>query len=119
MKMAIEASEFDLIECDSAEMALATMLLRGHELAMIFADIRPSGEMDGMDLAREVKIRWPHLVVISPSGKAASTPGRIRSIGELDDLITYVKGIAASAPPAANMPLPLTVICKKRHDQSQ
>jgi CheY-like chemotaxis protein len=39
MKMVLEESELD-IECDSAEMALATMLLRGHEVAMIFADIR-------------------------------------------------------------------------------
>jgi CheY-like chemotaxis protein len=51
-------------------MALATMLLRGQEVAMIFADIQLSGEMDGMGLAREVKIRWPHLVVILTSGKA-------------------------------------------------
>jgi DNA-binding NtrC family response regulator len=70
MKMVLEESELDIIECDSAEMALATMLLRGQEVAMIFADIQLSGEMDGMDLAREVKIRWPHLVVILTSGKA-------------------------------------------------
>jgi two-component system, response regulator PdtaR len=70
MKMMLEESELDILECDSAEMALATMLLRGQEVAMIFADIQLSGEMDGMDLAREVKIRWPHLVVILTSGKA-------------------------------------------------
>ena len=29
MKMVLEESELDIIECDSAEMALATMLLRG------------------------------------------------------------------------------------------
>jgi CheY-like chemotaxis protein len=37
---------------------------------MIFADIQLSGVMDGIDLAREVKIRWPHLVVILTSGNA-------------------------------------------------
>jgi len=31
---------------------------------MIFADIRLSGVMDGIDLAREAKMRWPHLTVI-------------------------------------------------------
>jgi CheY-like chemotaxis protein len=70
MKMVLEESEFDIIECDSAEMALATMLLHGQEVAMIFADIKLSGVMDGIDLAREVKIRWPHLVVILTSGNA-------------------------------------------------
>ena len=37
---------------------------------MIFTDIPLSGEMDGIDFAHEVKIRWPHLVVILISGNA-------------------------------------------------
>ena len=69
-KMVLEESELDTIECDSAEAALATMLLRGPDVAMIFADIRLSGVMNGIDLAREVKMRWPHLVVILTSGNA-------------------------------------------------
>ena len=44
------------------------MLLRGQDVAMIFADIRLSGVMDGIDLAREAKMRWPHLTVILTSG---------------------------------------------------
>lgn len=68
--MVLEESELDIIECESAEAALATMLLRGQNVAMIFADIRLSGVMDGIDLAREVKMRWPHLVVILTSGNA-------------------------------------------------
>jgi hypothetical protein len=39
------------------------MLMGGQEVAMIFADIRLRGVMDGIDLAREVKVRWPHLSV--------------------------------------------------------
>src|ERR1700730_2183051 len=70
MKMMLEESELEVIECDSAEAALATVLLRGQEVAMIFADIRLSGEMDGIDLAREVKMRWPHLIVLLTSGNA-------------------------------------------------
>jgi DNA-binding NtrC family response regulator len=69
-KMVLEESKLDTIECDSAEAALATMLLRGKDIAMIFADIHLSGLMDGIDLAREVKMRWPHLVVILTSGNA-------------------------------------------------
>ncbi len=76
-KILLEESELDIMECESAEAALATMLLRGHEVALIFADIRLSGLMDGIDLAREVKMRWPHLVVILTSGNA---------IGHLDQL---------------------------------
>ena len=64
----LEESELDTIECESAEAALATMLLRGQDVAMIFADIRLPGVMDGVDLAREVKMRWPHLTVVLTSG---------------------------------------------------
>ena len=69
-KIVLEESELEVIECESAEAALATMLLRGQDMAMVFADIHLSGEMDGIDLAREVKIRWPHLVIILTSGNA-------------------------------------------------
>jgi CheY-like chemotaxis protein len=64
----LEESELDIIECESAEAALATMLLRGRDVALLFADIRLPGVMDGIDLAREVKMRWPHLTVILTSG---------------------------------------------------
>ena len=64
----LEESELDTIECESAEAALATMLLRGQDVTMVFADIRLPGVMDGIDLAREVKMRWPHLTVVLTSG---------------------------------------------------
>ena len=52
----LEDGELDTIECESAEAALATMLIRGRDVAMIFADIRLPGVMDGIDLAREVTV---------------------------------------------------------------
>ena len=58
----------DTIECESAEAALATLLIGGPEVVMIFADVRLRGVMDGIDLAREVKMRWPLLPVILTSG---------------------------------------------------
>jgi CheY-like chemotaxis protein len=64
----LEDGELDTIECESAEAALATMLIRGRDVAMIFADIQLSGAMDGIDLAREVRMRWPFLPVILTSG---------------------------------------------------
>jgi CheY-like chemotaxis protein len=64
----LEESELDIVECESAEAALAIMLIRGSDVTMIFADIRLPGVMDGVDLAREVKMRWPHLTVVLTSG---------------------------------------------------
>ena len=55
-------------ECESAEAALAVMLIGGQEVAMIFADIRLPGVMDGVDLSWEVKLRWPLLPIILTSG---------------------------------------------------
>ena len=60
--------EFDIIECESAEAALATMLIRGRDIAMVFADVRLPGVMNGVDLAWEVKMRWPLLPMILTSG---------------------------------------------------
>ena len=63
-----EDEQVDTIECESAEAALATLLIGGREVAMIFADVRLRGVMDGIDLAREAKMLWPLLPVILTSG---------------------------------------------------
>jgi DNA-binding NtrC family response regulator len=64
----LKDEELDTIECESAEAALAVMLIGGREVAMIFADIRLPGVMDGVDLSWEVKLRWPLLPIILTSG---------------------------------------------------
>jgi CheY-like chemotaxis protein len=64
----LEDEHLNTIECESAEAALAIMLIGGREVAMIFADVRLPGVMDGVDLAWEVKLRWPLLPVILTSG---------------------------------------------------
>jgi DNA-binding NtrC family response regulator len=64
----LEDEQLNVIECESAEAALAIMLIGGREVAMILADVRLPGAMDGVDLAWEVKLRWPLLPVILTSG---------------------------------------------------
>ena len=63
-----EDEKVDTIECESAEAALAVMLIGGREVAMVFADVRLPGAMGGVDLAWEVKLRWPLLPMILTSG---------------------------------------------------
>src|SRR6266487_5709820 len=63
-----EDEKVDTIECESAEAALAVMLIGGREVAMIFADVRLPGAMGGVDLAWEVKLRSPLLPMILTSG---------------------------------------------------
>ena len=64
----LENEQLDIIECESAEAALAVMLIGGRHVVLIFADIRLRGVMDGVDLAHEVRVRWPLLPVVLTSG---------------------------------------------------
>jgi CheY-like chemotaxis protein len=89
-----EDEQMDAIECESAEAALAVMLIGGREVALIFADVRLRGVMDGIDLAREVKIRWPLLPVILTSGHPLPvilTSGHPRErVGQLPPGVGYM-----------------------------
>ena len=49
---ALLEEELETIECESAEAALAVMLICGRDIAMIFADIQLAGVMDGLEI-------WP------------------------------------------------------------
>jgi DNA-binding NtrC family response regulator len=51
---------------------------------MIFADVRLRGVMDGIDLAREVKMRWPLLPVILTSGLPRER------VGDLPPGVAYI-----------------------------
>ena len=73
--MLLEDEQLETIECESAEAALAIMLLRERNIAMIFADVRLPGAMDGVDLAWEVKLRWPLLPVVLTSGHPCERVG--------------------------------------------
>ena len=80
----LEDEQMDTIQCESAEAALATLLIGGCEVAMIFADVRLRGVMDGIDLAHEVKMRWPLLPVILTSGHPRER------VGELPPGVAYM-----------------------------
>jgi DNA-binding NtrC family response regulator len=80
----LEDEQLETIECESAEAALAVMLIGGREVAVIFADVRLRGVMDGVDLAREVKMRWPSLPVILTSGHSRE------HVGELPPGVCYM-----------------------------
>jgi CheY-like chemotaxis protein len=60
------------------------MLMRGRDIDMIFADVRLPGVMDGIDLAWEVKLRWPLLPVVLTSGY------RCERVGDLPRGVGYV-----------------------------
>jgi DNA-binding NtrC family response regulator len=63
-----EESEFDVIECDNAELAVKILETEGASLAMLFTDVELGGEMDGIDLAYVARKRCPDLHIIVTSG---------------------------------------------------
>lgn len=66
----LEETELEVVEVESAEEALAFLERHGAAVALIFADVWLSGPIDGIELARTVKRRWPSVRVLVTSGDA-------------------------------------------------
>jgi CheY-like chemotaxis protein len=64
----LEETEMRVVECEDAEEAFAILLRNGDEVALIFADIRLPGLLDGVDLAQRVKVMWPRIAVVVTTG---------------------------------------------------
>ena len=76
----LEGCELDTIECDSAEAALAMMLIRGRDIAMIFADIRLPGVMDGSTWRARSGCAGPFFLSFLRPDIRATTSCRLGSI---------------------------------------
>ena len=75
----LEETELDVVEVESADAALAYLQERGGEVAMLFADVRLPGDMDGVQLAKAACTLWPMIRIVLTSGD----PGAV-SDGLLD-----------------------------------
>jgi DNA-binding NtrC family response regulator len=69
MEAALEDMNLRCVSTTSGEAALAVMLAGDHEIEIVFADIRLAGAIDGIEFAREVKLRWPSLPFVITSGQ--------------------------------------------------
>jgi DNA-binding NtrC family response regulator len=67
----LEESEFEVIECESAEEAVAA-LADDDRIALIFTDIKLPGRMDGIALAQIVEACRPEVSVIVTSAGAGA-----------------------------------------------
>jgi len=92
------------MECDSAEAALALMLIHGRKITVVLADVQLPGLMDGLDLAREIKLRWPSLPVVLTSGHDGERLGGLpsncvflRKPWRGEDIVRLVEEALASA----------------------
>jgi len=64
----LEESDLRVVECENAEEAFAELCRYGEDVAMILADVRLPGLLDGVDLALRVKVLWPHITMVVTTG---------------------------------------------------
>jgi len=78
----LEETDLHVVEASSAEEALDYLRTNGEEVAFIFADVRLPCLMDGVDLARTVRLRWPWISMVLTSGKPLEDGSRdiLRSV---------------------------------------
>jgi DNA-binding NtrC family response regulator len=69
----LEETKLDVVEVESAEAALDCLRERGGEVAMIFADVRLQGTMDGVQLAKAACTLWPTVRIVITSGAAGAS----------------------------------------------
>ena len=65
----LEESDFEVIECESAEAAEAVLERDPENLVLMMTDVQLAGNMSGAELAHVAKKRHPKLDVIVTSGK--------------------------------------------------
>ncbi|WP_238183412.1 response regulator [Methylobacterium trifolii] len=70
----LEETELGVIGCDSAEEALEVLRTRGGEVALVFADVRLAGAMDGLQLVRAISTLWPRARLVLTSGHGVRRP---------------------------------------------
>ena len=76
----LEDEGFRVIEATDAEEAL-TAVEANSDISVLFTDINMPGEMDGLDLARQVHIAHPDIHLILTSGKVSPTKGQLPDDG--------------------------------------
>ena len=68
----LEETKLNVVEVETAEAALDCLQERGGEVAMIFADIRLQGTMDGVQLAKAACTLWLTIRVVLTSCAASA-----------------------------------------------
>jgi DNA-binding NtrC family response regulator len=80
----LEESEMQVIECDSAEAALAVVEQTGDRTAVVFTQVGLAGRMDGVELAQNLDAHHPEVSVVVISAK------NTRRVDDLPDNVIYL-----------------------------
>src|SRR5581483_1233533 len=69
LALLLEESEYDVVQCESAEAAELVLDRMGSTLSLLMTDVNLAGRMTGADLAAIARSRHPSLDVVATSGK--------------------------------------------------
>ena len=97
----LEENGYSVVEAANAEDALR-MLERRPDVRLLFTDIQMPGRIDGIELARLVHERWPHILLVMTSaqqqpsqadipdeGRFIAKPYRARELlGQVNKMLT-------------------------------
>src|SRR5277367_1946469 len=116
---ALEEAGFSVTEANNAETALEVLEAR-RDVRMLFTDVHMPGSFDGMELARQVHRRWPHILLMITSGRerpSAEIPDNGRFIakpyrhkelvGRVNELLRPMAAEKQRLRPRAPLTLPL------------
>lgn len=89
--LALEHAGFKVIEAGSGDEALV-LLEAGSSVEFVFSDVVMPGEVNGVELARIVATRYPHLHVVLASGhnELAIDLEKVKLIGKPYDVVSVV-----------------------------
>jgi CheY-like chemotaxis protein len=77
----LEEAGFQVLEAANADVALKVLEAHSAEVQVLFTDVNMPGSMDGMELAEQVHVRWPHVLLLIASGYARPHPDEIPDHG--------------------------------------
>jgi len=69
LALLLEESEYDVVQCESAEAAELVLDRMGSTLSLLMTDVNLAGRMTGAELAAIARSRHPSLDVVVTSGK--------------------------------------------------
>jgi two-component system cell cycle response regulator CpdR len=69
ISLLLEESDYDVIQCESAEAAELVLARNGGALSLLITDVNLAGPMTGVELAFIAKRRHPKLDVVVTSGR--------------------------------------------------
>ncbi|WP_312795800.1 response regulator [Tianweitania sp.] len=64
----LEENGYTVLEAATADEALQ-ILATTSDVKLLFTDIEMPGKLDGLELARRVHDRWPHILLVVTSGR--------------------------------------------------